>query len=53
MLNRNESFKQLTTKRCSDPKCKLVFPQLVRELKKLLEKCFRGEVKYISFTKVN
>ena len=53
MLNRNESFKQLTIKRCSDPKCELVFPQLVRELRKPLEKCFRGDVKYISFTIVN
>ena len=33
-------------KRCPDPKCVFVFLQLVRLLKKLLEKCFRGEVKY-------
>ena len=33
-------------KRCSDPKCELVFPQLVRGLRKLLEKCFGGDVKY-------
>ena len=39
MLNWNESLEQLTMKRCSDPKCELVFPQLVRGLRKLLEKC--------------
>ena len=32
-------------KRCSDPKCALVFPPLVRGLRKLLGKCFRGDVK--------
>ena len=32
-------------KRCSDPKCELVFPQLVRGLRKLLEKCFIGDMK--------
>ena len=46
-------LKQLTMKRCSDSKCELVFPQLIRELRKLLEKCFRGDVKCISFTIVN
>ena len=46
-------IKQLTMKRCSDPKCELVFSQLVRELRKFLEKCFRGDMKYISFTIVN
>ena len=46
-------LKQLTMKRCSDSKCELVFPQLVRELRELLEKCFRSDVKYISFTIVN
>ena len=46
-------LKQLTMKRCSDSKCELVFPQLVRELRKLFEKCFRGDMKYISFTIVN
>ena len=33
-------------KRCSDPKCELVFPQSVQGLGKLLEMCFRGDVKY-------
>ena len=33
-------------KRSSDPKFELVFPQLGRGLRKLLEKCFRGEGKY-------
>ena len=32
-------------KRCSDPKCELIFPQLVRGLRKFLEKCFKGDVK--------
>ena len=45
MRNCNESLKQLTMERCSDPKYELVFPQLVRGLRKLLEKCFRGGVK--------
>ena len=46
-------FKQLTMKRCSDSKCELVFPQLARELRKLIEKYFKGDVKYISFAIVN
>ena len=46
-------LKKLTMKRCSDPTYKLVFPQLIRKLRKLLEKCFRGDVKYIPFTLVN
>ena len=33
-------------KRCSDLKCELVFSQLVRGLRKLLEKCFRGDMEY-------
>ena len=40
-------------KRCSDAKCKLVFPQLVRLLRKLLENYFKGEMKILSFTLVN
>ena len=32
-------------KRCFDPKCGLVFPQLLGELRKLLEKYLRGDVK--------
>ena len=32
-------------KRCSDPKNELVFPQLVRGLRNLLENCFRDDVK--------
>ena len=31
--------------RCSDPKFELVFVQLVRVLRKLLEACFSDEVK--------
>ena len=33
-------------KRYSDPTYEIVFPKLVRVLRKLLEKCFRGENKY-------
>ena len=32
-------------KRCTDPKYELVFPQFLRGLRNLLEKCFRGDVK--------
>ena len=45
MLNCNESLKKLAIKPCSDPTRELVFPQLVRGLRKLQEKCFRGELK--------
>ena len=36
-------------KRCSDAKCQLVFLQMVRVLRKLLEKCFEGKVKNTFF----
>ena len=39
-------MEQLTIKRYSDLKCEFVFPQLVRRLRKLFERCFRGDVKY-------
>ena len=32
-------------KRCFDPKCSIVFPQLIQVLRKLLEKRFRGAKK--------
>ena len=43
----------MTMKRCFDPKCEFFFPQLIRGLRKLLEKCFKGDVKNISFTEAN
>ena len=49
----NESLEQLKMKRCSDPKCGLVFPQLVRGLRKLLEKCFGGDVQNTFLYSVN
>ena len=43
ILNCNESMEAVDNE-ASDPKCELVFSQLVRVLGKLLEKCFRGDM---------
>ena len=41
MLNWSESLKQLTIKRCSDPKCELVFLYSWHEKSKVFEKVFQ------------
>ena len=45
MPNQNENLEQLIMKRCSYPKCELVFLQVARVLRKFLRNCFRSEMK--------